>query len=87
MGFFETLSITTVTSINMNNMFIFLAKGCIGHYMRNLRSPKFATEPDNSTLIINLLNLLKDSASSTKSLITDFESVHGIEFLVEFCMK
>lgn len=64
----------------------FLAKGCLGHYLKNLRNLELLPY-DKMVLICNILDLLRCSALRTTVLIEDFRNANGYQTIVDFCTK
>lgn len=62
------------------------SKGCIGHYLKQLRNQQL-NDSEISTFLSNLLDLLKISADYTCLLIEDMINEGGFELVVDFCKK
>jgi hypothetical protein len=62
------------------------SKGCVGHYLKQLRNQQL-TDSDLTAFLSNLVDLLKISADSTTLLIDDMINANGFELIVEFCKR
>lgn len=62
------------------------SKGCVGHYLRQLRNQQLS-DADLTAFLSNLVDLLKISADSTNLLIDDMINANGFELVVEFCKR
>lgn len=59
-------------------------KGCVGHYLRTYKNQK-PNINESVAIIVNLIDLLKDSANTTDCLIEDFLKDNGFQIIVELC--
>uniref|UniRef100_A0AC35GPU6 Uncharacterized protein n=1 Tax=Panagrolaimus sp. PS1159 TaxID=55785 RepID=A0AC35GPU6_9BILA len=60
------------------------AKGCVGHYLRTYRNQKSTTE-EKVVIMTNMIDLLRNSAESTNSMIEDFMKDGGFQMIVDLC--
>ncbi len=63
----------------------FSAKGCLGHYLKNVRKQALSAH-EKSVLLSNLLDLLRSSADTTAMLVDDFSLAGGYQAVAEFCL-
>lgn len=62
------------------------SKGCIGHYLKQLRNQQLS-DTEMSAFLSNLMDLLKVSAEYTTLLIEDMINADGFVMVVEFCKR
>ncbi|KAI6229287.1 Beige/BEACH domain-containing protein [Aphelenchoides besseyi] len=73
-------------SMNSSVLKYIHSKGCVGHYMKQLRNQQL-DDTELSTFLSNIIDLLKISAEYTNLLIEDMINVNGFQFITEFCER
>ncbi|KAI6233884.1 Beige/BEACH domain protein [Aphelenchoides fujianensis] len=73
-------------SMNSSVLKYIHSKGCVGHYMKQLRNPELS-DAELSTFLSNIVDLLKLSAEYTPLLVEDMVNAHGFQFIIEFCER
>jgi hypothetical protein len=83
---FTFLCTILTKSTNQSVLKYIHSKGCIGHYLKQLRNQQL-TDAELSAFLSSLMDLLKLSADYTTLLIEDMINANGFALIVEFCKR